>query len=81
MKKKWLLISFFLMMVTLLNAQLPAVFSKERTIEADSTPTVCRYLSPVKILWKTPNADTNIINEKRLLLKENGQAELSNINT
>ncbi|MBL7735702.1 MAG: hypothetical protein JNL51_09590 [Chitinophagaceae bacterium] len=80
MKKKWLLIPFLLMMVALLNAQLPAVFSKERAFEADSTATVRRYLSPVKILWKTPNADTNIINEERLLLKGNGQADLSNSN-
>ncbi|HRE52048.1 MAG TPA: alpha-L-rhamnosidase C-terminal domain-containing protein [Flavitalea sp.] len=77
MRKKWLVIPL-LMMVALSNAQLPAVFSKERTFEADSTATVRRYLSPVKILWKTPNADTNIINEKRLLLKGNGQADLSN---
>ena len=80
MKKKLLLIPFLLIMVALVHAQLPAVFSKERASEVDSTATVRRYLSPVKILWKTENADTNIINEKRLLLKGNGQADLSNNN-
>ncbi len=80
MKKKLLLFPFLLMFVALSHSQLPPVFSKERASEADSTVTVRRYLSPVKILWKTENADTNIINEKRLLLKGNGQADLSNNN-
>ncbi len=80
MKKKLLVIPFLIMIVALVRAQLPPVFSKERASEADSTATVRRYLSPVKILWKTENADTNIINEKRLLLKGNGQADLSNNN-
>ncbi len=80
MKKKLLVIPFLIMMVASAHAQLPPVFSKERAYEADSTATIRRYLSPVKILWKTENADTNIVNEKRLLLKGNGQADLSNNN-
>ncbi len=80
MKKKLLLVPFLLTMVTFVYAQLPPVFSKLQASEAESTPTVRRYLSPVAILWKSPNAGTDIVNEKRILLKGNGQADLSNTN-
>ncbi len=62
------------------SAQLPPVFSAERAKEAATTQTTRRYLSPEKILWKTVDADTNIVNEKRLMLVGNGQADLSNSN-
>ncbi len=61
-------------------AQLPPVFNASRAEEAQSTATIRRYLSPVKILWKTENADTNIINAQRLLQPGNGQADLANKN-
>ncbi|MEO5998043.1 MAG: alpha-L-rhamnosidase C-terminal domain-containing protein [Chitinophagaceae bacterium] len=60
------------------NAQLPPVFSASRVKEALSTPTVIRYLSPVRIVWQTENATANIINAKRFLLPGNGQADLAN---
>lgn len=62
------------------NAQLPPVFGTNLAKEAWPTATVSRYLSPVRILWQTENADSNIINAKRLLLPGNGQADLSNSN-
>ena len=62
------------------NAQLPPVFGTKLAKEARPTATVSRYLSPVRILWQTGNADSNIINAKRLLLPGNGQADLSNTN-
>ncbi|MET4082717.1 alpha-L-rhamnosidase [Pedobacter sp. UYP30] len=75
--------SSIILLFTIINgayAQLPPVFSAERAKEATSTSTTRRYLSPEKILWKTPEADTNIVNEKRLMLVGNGQADLSNSN-
>jgi hypothetical protein len=63
-----------------LQAQLPPVFSSSNAGEATSTPTVTRYLSPVRILWQTENAEANIVNAKRLLLPGNGQADLANKN-
>lgn len=36
-----------------------------------------RYLSPVKVLWQTPNAATNITNAQALLKPGHGQADLS----
>lgn len=62
------------------SAQLPPVFSTERARAVTTTATVRRYLSAERILWKTPNSDTSIVNEKRLLLVGNGQADLSNSN-
>ncbi len=61
-----------------MKAQLPPVFNSSRAIEANSTATVTRYLSPVKILWQTEDASANIINAKRFLLPGNGQADLAN---
>jgi hypothetical protein len=60
------------------KAQLPPVFEKTRAVQ--TTETARKYLSPVKILWQTPNSDTSIINAKRFLLPGNGQADLSNSN-
>ena len=57
---------------------LPPVFSAERAKSVGTTEVVHRYLSPVRILWKTANADTNIINEQNLLKPGNGQADLIN---
>lgn len=62
------------------NAQLPPVFGTNLAKEVRPTATISRYLSPVRILWQTENADSNIINAKRLLLPGNGQADLSNSN-
>ncbi|MEO6916425.1 MAG: alpha-L-rhamnosidase C-terminal domain-containing protein [Chitinophagaceae bacterium] len=62
-----------------MKAQLPPVFDKVRAGEAQSTETVRKYLSPVKILWQSAN-DNSIVNAKRLLLPGNGQADLSNAN-
>jgi hypothetical protein len=59
------------------NAQLPPVFSNARNKEAQSEALVRRFLSPVRILWKTSNAFTNITNAERLLKPGNGQADLS----
>jgi len=59
--------------------QLPPVFKNE-TPKYYSTETVRKYLAPKKIVWQTPNADTNIINAKRLFLPGNGQADLANAN-
>ncbi|MEZ2443674.1 alpha-L-rhamnosidase C-terminal domain-containing protein [Chitinophaga sp. RCC_12] len=62
------------------RAQLPPVFDSSRMATVQATATVRRYLSPEKIIWQTPNADTNIINAQRFLLAGNGQADLANQN-
>src|SRR4051812_15248369 len=57
--------------------QLPPVFDAKRSAEAQSTETVRKYLSPVRILWKSPDAATNIVNAEKLLKQGDGQADLS----
>jgi hypothetical protein len=56
---------------------LPPVFDAKRSAEAQSTETVRKYLSPTRILWKSPDASTNIINPEKLLKQGDGQADLS----
>ena len=81
MKYLFLIVGFSLIHgIQALQAQLPPVFSTEQVKEAQSTPTVTRYLSPLKILWQTENAAANIINAKRFMLPGNGQADLANKN-
>jgi|SRR5665647_1149102 len=78
---KWNLIFVIIILLFFIEfaqAQLPPVFSSNRSAGVKSTPTVRRYLSPVQVLWKTVNADHNIINEQRLLLLGNGHADLGN---
>ncbi len=58
-------------------AQLPPVFTSSQRKDVQSEETVRRLLSPVKILWETPNASTHIVNAARLLKQGNGQADLS----
>jgi alpha-L-rhamnosidase len=69
-------ITALLFFVTVSTAQLPPVFTTAQSNAAGSTPTTRKYLSPVRILWKTPNADANIINEQCLLKPGTGQADL-----
>lgn len=57
--------------------KLPPVFDAKRSAEAQSTETVRKYLSPVRILWKSADAATNIINAEKLLKQGDGQADLS----
>ena len=79
---KQILTYFFILALSFqtADAQLPPVFGTKLAREALPTATVSRYLSPVRILWQTEHADSNIINAKRLLLPGNGQADLSNNN-
>ena len=67
----------FLLLVKVSSAQLPPVFAGTHLHDVQTEETVRRYLSPVKILWETPNASTNIINAERLLKPGDGQADLS----
>ncbi|WP_183567309.1 alpha-L-rhamnosidase C-terminal domain-containing protein [Mucilaginibacter sp. SP1R1] len=62
------------------NAQLPPVFSSARAQQARTEATVRRYLPPVKILWQSANAQTNIVNAQTLLKEGIGQADLSGKN-
>lgn len=55
------------------SSPLPPIFGSARAPEAQTDPTVRRFLSPVKILWRTGA----ITNAERLLKPGNGQADLS----
>ena len=44
------------------------------------TPPLQHYLSPLRIVWQTPDAGGHIQNAQRLLLPGNGQADLTNRN-
>ncbi|MBN8854854.1 MAG: alpha-L-rhamnosidase [Sphingobacteriales bacterium 50-39] len=66
----------FLILPGTIKAQLPPVFEPGRSKTAQSTETVRRYLSPVKIVWRAENV--HIENAERLLLPGNGQADLAN---
>lgn len=68
-------VSFFLLKST--YAQLPPVFAGTHLKDVQTEETVRRYLSPVKILWQTPDAATHILNAERLLKRGDGQADLS----
>jgi hypothetical protein len=74
---------FFILIINLAitaKAQLPPVFSSSRVAQARTEATVRRYLPPVKILWKSANAVTNIVNAEQLLKPGIGQADLSGKN-
>ncbi|RFS18908.1 alpha-L-rhamnosidase [Chitinophaga silvatica] len=65
----------------LANAQqLPPVFDNSRLATLETTPTVRKYLSPVKIVWQSSKEGANIHNAERFLTKGNGQADLANKN-
>lgn len=80
MKKHIFSIIFLISIAIITKAQLPPVFSAERNEQARSEATVRRYLPPVKILWRSANAPTNIVNAEQLLKKGIGQADLSGKN-
>ncbi len=65
-------------LVTSAQAQLPPVFAGDSARAVQQEIPVRKYLSPVRILWKTEGADSNISNEQRLLKPGNGQADLTN---
>ena len=67
----------FFFLLKNIYAQLPPVFTSSQRKDVQSEETVRRLLSPVKILWETPNASTHIVNAARLLKQGNGQADLS----
>lgn len=60
------------------SAQLPPIFDQSRNATVETTPTVRKYLSPVKIVWQAGKEGENVINASRFLLKGNGQADLAN---
>src|ERR1700712_2115259 len=74
MQKKILIIFFFLAISFNASTQLPPVFGKTNTTE--SSPLTRKYLTPVKIVWRTPGAEKNIINAERFLQPGTGQADL-----
>ncbi len=59
------------------HGQLPPVFAGTHINDVQNEEMVKRYLSPVRIVWETPNAATNITNAQRLLKPGDGQADLS----
>jgi alpha-L-rhamnosidase len=80
MKKYTFSLLLLLALSTTTQAQLPPVFSSERVAQSRNEETVRRYLSPVRILWQTDNAEGQIKNVATLLKKGTGQADLSGKN-
>ncbi|MDP9081089.1 MAG: alpha-L-rhamnosidase [Bacteroidota bacterium] len=78
--QKIILFVFIVLVVSTAEAQLPPVFSKDRAAQSRTEATVRRYLPPVKIVWESENAATNIVNAKQLLKPGIGQADLSGKN-
>ena len=76
--KKILLPLIFLHLITDINAQLPPVFGTNPS-SVQTTETVRKYLSPVRIVWQSAQNES-ISNAERLLLPGNGQADLANAN-
>ncbi len=71
-----LTLSLILSFAITVFSQLPPVFSKVRSASAEATSTTRKYLSPTRILWTSPNLDSNVVNVKRLLKPGTGQADL-----
>ncbi|CAL1519800.1 alpha-L-rhamnosidase C-terminal domain-containing protein [Chitinophaga sp. MM2321] len=74
MKKR--LIIFFLMLHQGIYAQLPPVFDSKQAAAAQTTPTIRKYLSPVRVVWQAGD----IQNTAALLRTGNGQADLAGKN-
>jgi hypothetical protein len=58
------------------QAQLPPVFDAAQGKEVTASPMVRKYLSPVRVVWKSEPAGEHIVNEQRLLRTGTGQADL-----
>jgi alpha-L-rhamnosidase len=80
MKRYFVLILFVILFNSKSEAQLPKIFTKERAAQARTESTVRRYLNPTRIVWKSENATTNIVNSEVLLKPGIGQADLSGKN-
>jgi alpha-L-rhamnosidase len=83
--KKYYMYKVFILIViisfsNIASAQLPPVFSKNRASQSRTESITRRYLPPVKIVWKSENAVTNIANADVLLKPGKGQADLSGEN-
>ena len=73
-----LIILFFIS--NIVSAQLPPVFSQDRTAQSRTEPITRSFLPPVRIIWQSANAATNIRNAGVLLKPGHGQADLSGQN-
>ncbi|GAA4319992.1 alpha-L-rhamnosidase C-terminal domain-containing protein [Compostibacter hankyongensis] len=62
------------------SAQMPPVFGKEYAGKVRSDSLTHRYITPLRIIWQSDTSGTNIQHADRLLLPDNGQADLSNRN-
>nr|WP_067060321.1 alpha-L-rhamnosidase C-terminal domain-containing protein [Mucilaginibacter sp. L294] len=78
--KKIILFILITFSFSTVNAQLPPVFPKDRALQSRTEPITHRYLPPLKIIWKSENAITNIANADGLLKPGKGQADLSGKN-
>jgi alpha-L-rhamnosidase len=70
----------YLAFSNIVKAQLPPVFSQQRSDQSREESITRRFLPPVRIVWQTANAATNISNAAVLLKKGNGQPDLSGQN-
>jgi len=80
MKKYTFLFLLILAFIIPSKAQLPPVFSSERSAQSRDEETVRHYLPAVKVLWQSDNTGEQIKNIGTLLRKGTGQADLSGKN-
>jgi len=77
MNKNCIFLLLISLSATVVKAQLPPVFSTERSAQSRSEETVRRFLPPVRIVWQSDNAAGQIKNVSTLLKKGTGQADLA----
>jgi alpha-L-rhamnosidase len=76
MLKKILLVLGVIVFYSNTYSQLPPVFDKAYANTVETSTLARKYLSPVRIVWKTPDAEKNIVNAEWLLKPGTGQADL-----
>jgi alpha-L-rhamnosidase len=80
MYKKLLLLILTINIAGSTYAQLPPAFAGIHQKDVQKDETIRKYLSPVRIVWHTPDSSGTIKNAGRLLLPGDGQADLSGKN-
>lgn len=76
-KSSCLCLMFAFGLVNNVFSQLPSSIVKSSGQKIQSTAAKRCFLSPVRILWQTPEAGTRIINPESLLKPGNSQADLT----
>ena len=77
MKRRILVIAFFILSNTIINAQLPPVFKNIDQGRVRSSNLTTKYLTPQRIVWTSDTTGKFVRNSELLLKPSTGQADLS----